>query len=111
MSVIEKLKYAFAVHTEEAELTEEEKNLLLKLADAVVKRRLGVIATTFLESVKYLNFIGSQAMVFFEPIVQTIFPNDTYGKIHKLLEKRHSVEYLITKIEDLEDVKNTKVIK
>lgn len=105
MGVIEKIKYAFAVHSEESELTEEEKGMLTKLADKIVKRQLGMVAITFLESVKYLNFIGSQVMVFFEPIIQTVFPNDTYGKIHRLLEKRQSIEYLIKEIEFIEEQK------
>ncbi|MDD2889168.1 MAG: hypothetical protein PHE49_00825 [bacterium] len=102
MGIREKLKYAFAVQPEEDALTPEEEGMLDNLAIGIRKRRFDVIAITFLESVKYLNFIGSQAMLFFEPIIDSVFPNEMYPKIRKILEKRCSIEYLIQKIESLE---------
>ena len=54
-------------------LPEEQEAVLEKLAKQVVKRGMTVPAIIFLESVRPLNFIASQAMVFFEPIVQTLF--------------------------------------
>ena len=107
MGICEKLKYAFAVQSEEDALTPEEEGMLNNLAIGIRKRRLDVVAITFLESVKYLNFIGSQAMLFFEPIIDSIFPNEMYPKIRKILEKRCSVEYLIQKIESLETSQKT----
>lgn len=99
MRIPEGLKKAFAIPTEDEALSTEEEELLNRLAQEIVKRRLEAIAITFLESVKYLNFIGSQVMLFFKPIVDTIFPAQTYDKVQKILEKRGSIEYLIQSIE------------
>jgi hypothetical protein len=102
MGIREKLKYAFAIQSEEEALTPEEEGILSNLAIGIGKRRLDIVAITFLESVKCFNFIGSQTMLFFEPIIDSIFPNEMYPKIRKILEKRCSVECLIKKIESLE---------
>ncbi len=100
MSIKESLKHAFSVAKEEEKLTEEEKKLLIRIAEEITKRRLEVVAITFLESVKCMNFIGSQVMLFFKPIVETIFPNKIYSDIQKILEKRPSIEYLIKRVEE-----------
>jgi hypothetical protein len=69
MSFRETIKHAFAIPKEAEKLTEEEEELLGKLAREIVKRRLEAVAITSLESVKYLNFVGSQVMLFFKPDV------------------------------------------
>jgi hypothetical protein len=99
MGFRETIKHAFAMPKEAEKLTEEEEELLGKLAQEIVKRRLEAVAITSLESVKYLHFIGSQLMLFFKPIVDTVFPTQMYGKVQEVLEKRGSVEYLIQAIE------------
>lgn len=102
MGIRESLKKAFAIPQEEEQLIDEEELLLNKLAQEITKRRLDAVAITFLESVKYLNFIGSQVMVFFKPIVDAVFSTQIYDKIQKILEKRGSIEYLIRAIEKTE---------
>lgn len=102
MSIRSSLKQAFAIPEEDKTLTPEESELLEKIAQGVVQRRLAVPAIAFLESVKCLNFVSSQAMLFLKPIVQSIFPTQTYDKIEKLLEKRISIEYLLHAIEKIE---------
>lgn len=81
------------------QLPEEEEAVLEKLARKTVEKRMTVPAIMFLESVKPLNYIGSQAMVFFEPIVQTIFNFKDYNTLRLALEKRETLEILIRKIE------------
>lgn len=88
--------------SEEPALPEEEDRVLDKLAQKVVERRMSVPAIMFLESVKPLNYIGSQAMVFFEPIVQTVFNFKDYDTIRCALEKRQTIEILLLKIEKLD---------
>ena len=58
----------------------------------------------FLESVKPLNFIASQTMVFFEPIIQTIFNFKDYNTLRTALERRESIEILLLKIEKYDAV-------
>jgi hypothetical protein len=89
---------------EKKALPAEEDAVLDKVARKVVDRRMAVPAIVFLESVKPLNFIGSQAMVFFEPIVQTLFNLKDYDTFRCALEKRESIEILLLKIEALDAV-------
>ncbi|MFH2047837.1 MAG: hypothetical protein ABIJ12_00165 [bacterium] len=89
---------------EKPPLPEEEMAVLKKVAKQVVDRRMAVPAIVFLESVKPLNYIGSQALVFFEPIVQTVFNFKDYNTLRSALEKRESIETMILEIEALDAV-------
>jgi acyl-CoA reductase-like NAD-dependent aldehyde dehydrogenase len=100
MKLIEKLKYAFSIPKEEETVNDREKILLEKIASLIVERHMEVIAITFLESVKPLNFLASQAMLLLKPIVESLFPmEEKYKELQKILEKRGSIEYLIQAIE------------
>ncbi|MEW5993313.1 MAG: hypothetical protein AB1744_02825 [Candidatus Zixiibacteriota bacterium] len=85
--------------SERPSLPVEEDAVLDKVAKKVVEKRMAVPAIVFLESVKPLNFIGSQAMVFFEPIVQALFNFKDYDTFRQALEKRESIEIMLQKIE------------
>ncbi|MCP4684346.1 MAG: hypothetical protein GY867_02760 [bacterium] len=85
-------------------LPEEQEAVLDKLARKVVDKGMSVPAILFLESVKPLNFIGSQTMVFFEPMVQTVFNFKDYDNLRSALEKRESIEILILRIEEYDAV-------
>ncbi len=89
---------------EKTTMTEEEQAILKKVATKVVERRMAVPAIVFLESVKPLNYIGSQVLVFFEPIIQTVFNFKDYDNFRSALEKRESIETLILNIEALDAV-------
>ena len=89
-----------AMHVpDENPLPEEELAVLEKVAKKVVDKSMTVPAIVFLESVKPLNYVGSQAMVFFEPIVQSLFNLKDYDAFRSALEKRQSIEIMIQKIE------------
>jgi hypothetical protein len=77
----------------------EEDAVLEKVAKKVVSWRMAVPAIMFLESVKPLNYIGAQTMVFFEPIVQTVFNFKDYEIFRQALERRENIENLLQKIE------------
>jgi len=84
---------------EEKGLTPEQQEILDKIARKVVLWKMATPAILFLESVKPLNYIGSQMMVFFEPFVQTIFSWKDYDEFRKMMEERESVERLLQTIE------------
>ncbi len=84
---------------EKPPLPAEEDAVLEKLAKKVVEWKMSVPAILALESVKPLNFIGSQAMVFFEPIIQAVFNIKDYDTFRCALEKRETIEILLLKIE------------
>ncbi len=102
--IIDGLKHAFA--TEGETFADNEIDLIRKLADFVVRRDMAVPAVMFLESVRPLNFVGSQAMVFFKPILSRFFTRDEYDKIAIILEKREVIDLLIKEIEQRADAKS-----
>ena len=83
-------------------LTPEEAELLEKIAARVVRWQMTIPAILFLESVKPLNYLGSQALVFFEPIVQSLFNVKEYDTFRIMMERRENVERLLVKIEELD---------
>ena len=94
-------------------LPEEEDAVLEKLAKKTVERGMAIPAILFLESTKPVNFIMSQVMVFFEPIIQSVFNFKDYDNLRSALEKRETLEILLLKIEayDAEAHKREKRIK
>ncbi len=95
--IIDGLKHAFA--TEGVNLEDCDTALIRKLADFVVKRNMSMPAIMFLESVRPLNFVGNQAMVFFKPIISRFFTSAEYDKLATILEKREVIDLLIKEIE------------
>ena len=73
--------------------------MVAKIARAVVERNLTAPAIFFLESTKPLSFIGSQVMVFFDPLVRSIFNVRGYDDVRIALEDRRNVELLLDEIE------------
>jgi len=51
---------------------------------------------------KPLNFVSSQAMIFFGPIISAFVKTDGYYKAAEIFENHHSVEFLIQEIERLD---------
>ncbi len=76
--------------------------LLRSIAGRVTRMGLAVPAVFFLESVKPLSFIGSQALVFFEPFVKAFLDLKSYDRFAQLMEDRTNIEKLITIIEEQE---------
>ena len=80
----------------------KEKNILKEFARKIVKKGISVPMIFFLESTKYISFVGSQTLIFFGPLI-TIFVNEkNFYSYIEILEKRENVEFLITEIETLQ---------
>lgn len=101
------------VPEEKKTIPPEEDAVLDKVAQKVIKWQMTVPAILFLESVKPLNFIGAQAMVFFEPIIQSLFSIKDYDIFRQAMERRENVENLLQKIEyqDAVEYRRQKIIK
>lgn len=84
------------------ELTDSQRELLDKLADRVVQLRMTVPAILFLESVRPMNYIGSQVMVFFAPVVRGFFGLPEWDELRLVLERRESIAYFLDLIEKRE---------
>lgn len=88
----------------EASLTDRQKALVVRLADRIVELRMTTPALLFLESVRPLNYVGSQVMVFFAPVVRGFFGLPEWDEFRQILEHRESVGYLCDLIEAREAV-------
>jgi len=86
----------------------DEHNILSKFAGRIVDKGMTVPALFFLESTKYVSFIGSQVMVFFGPVMTSFINSEKYYNFSELLEDRNNVEFLLNEIEriDLESQNN-----
>ena len=81
---------------------ERQKELLAKIANQIVKRKMTTPAILFFESVKPLSFVGSQALVFLQPIIQAFLNRREYDEIVLMMEERENVEKLLLEIENQE---------
>lgn len=93
------LRHAFAVQSEDQPLAIEDVQLLERIAEVIVKRRMAAPATMFLESMGPMNFLGSQALHFLTPILDCAFNTKEVEQVARLLERRDTVTRLITIIE------------
>ena len=80
----------------------EHREIMDRFARKVVDWRMTAPAILFLESAKPLSFLGNQALIFFQPMVQSIFNFKTYDEMVEILEDRDNIEYLLSAIERLE---------
>jgi len=86
----------------EEKLTPQQEEILTKIAKKVVHWKMSVPAVLFLESVKPLNYVGSQMMAFFEPFVHALFSWKDYDEVRVMMEDRGTVERLLRRIEELD---------
>ena len=103
----EKWSHAFAIAEEsETTWTEGERELIDKLAQFVVRRRMTTVALMTLESSRPLNFVGSQALAFLAPLLTLIFNKADVDRFIELLEKRQSVDLICDTILELENARD-----
>jgi hypothetical protein len=80
-------------------LAAEDLALLERVAGRVVELRLEVPAILTLESVRPLSLVASQAMIFFQPLVQALLRLRDYQRFAALAERREALEVLTALIE------------
>lgn len=84
----------------ESSLGDDDRAFLDELADGIARRRLTPAAVFFLESVKPLGWLGSQALLFFRPLVALIWPDpQKWDRLQRLLEQRGTIELLLRRLE------------
>ncbi|MCC7478401.1 hypothetical protein IT575_08050 [bacterium] len=116
--------HAFAVGEYSADsLAPEERAALERLALGIHKRGLTPAAILWIDSQRGMNWIGSQALVFAEPLYDLAKPflnfllrlfgfgkkgytlelsPEEYKLLYSALEKRYSIEYLVSRLEELQ---------
>lgn len=83
----------------------KDQNIISTFAKEIVERGMSVPAIFFLESTKYISFVGSQFLVFLGPLATCFINNKKYYNLAELLEDRTNIEFLICEIERL-SIKN-----
>jgi hypothetical protein len=94
-----RMQHAFAMEPAGAPLASEDQALLERVAVVVVDRGMAVPAMVFLESMGPMNFLGSQALHFFTPILEVVFPQRDVERVAQLLERRDTLSRLTVLIE------------
>ena len=83
----------------DATLEAADLELLDRLARRVVELHLELPAILTLETGKPLSLLAGQTLIFFEPIVQSLFAWTDYRRLAQVIERREAVEALIQRIE------------
>ena len=82
--------------------TEQDKAFITRLAKRIQSSGFVTPAIFFLEMTKPLALLGSHAMVFFGPIVNSFIKADGYYRAAELFEEPDTVEFLLSEIERLD---------
>ncbi len=75
-------------------------DLAKRIAHKIVERDLTVPAIIFLESIKPVSFLGSQMLVFANPIISLLVQSGDYYRFVRMIEDRENVEKLTVAIEE-----------
>lgn len=109
-------RHAFAVEQyAEDSLTEDDKEILARIARRIHEKKMTAATILWAESHRNLNFIGSQLMVFSQPLFDMTHPlfnavlnrfgihvsPADFPKLARALEKRYSIEYFVQQLERL----------
>jgi hypothetical protein len=81
-------------------LTELQDQAVEKVARLTVRFGLTVPAILFLESMKPMSFVGSQAMLALSPFVNVLASRAEWDALQALLEDRRGIEVVIRRIEE-----------
>ena len=98
------LDHAFQV-VDDFEPSAEDLALLEKIANFLVVRKLETPAIMALESGRAFNFLASQAMHFFKPILSILLKTEEFQRFAKIMEHRKSIDVFIEIIENVADQK------
>ncbi len=85
-------------------LSDQDKNFITRLAKRIQTSGFVTPAIFFLEMTKPLALLGSHAMVFFGPIVNSFIKADGYYRAAELFEEPDTIEFLLSEIERLDKV-------
>jgi hypothetical protein len=87
------------------DLSAEERALAEALAREVVARGLAVPVGLLLEGVTPMNFVLSQALAFFSPVIRIVCEQPKFAQFQEMLEKRATIPYILKAIQQLEEAR------
>lgn len=76
--------------------------LIEKSAKAIASRRMASPAILAIESLRPLNFLGSQILYFLAPFAQVIFNPKEYEEFAAMIEKDEYIHLLLKRIDELD---------
>lgn len=96
------LKHAFAIDDgEDVQPSPSQKEAIDRVLTEVLRRGMAVPAMMALETCRPLNYVGSQLLVFLSPVIKVTLGIQAQDEFARFLEKRGSIEYLLTRLEQL----------
>ena len=97
------LKHAFAIEKSGTFApTDAQKLLIDRLCRQITARELTTPALLFLETLAPLNFVTSQALQFFAPLLTAFGGAQACDEFAAFLEHRGSIDYLCRRIEEID---------
>ncbi|MGI9012734.1 MAG: hypothetical protein ACR2GY_00625 [Phycisphaerales bacterium] len=96
------LKRAFAIDRGQPTPDAKQLEVIERACTFIVKRRMVTPALMFLEMSRPLNYVASQTMHFFLPIVKVVADTEGIAAFARFLEHRGSMAYLIATLERME---------
>ncbi len=86
------------------EISEERAiEIVEKISQFIVKKRMAAPALMTIESLRPLNFIGSQLLYFLAPFAEVIFNAKEYQEFAALLEKDEYIKLMLKRIDELDE--------
>ncbi len=76
--------------------------IIEKISRYIAERRMAAPAIMAIESLRPLNFIGSQVMYFLAPFAEVIFKPKEYEELAALIEKEEYINLLLKRIDELD---------
>ncbi|HLE10228.1 MAG: hypothetical protein A2504_04990 [Bdellovibrionales bacterium RIFOXYD12_FULL_39_22] len=86
--------------SDKEELDPAKTEVLDKIADFILKKDLDVLAVMTIESMRPLHFLGSQAMLFFEPFLGVLIKPEKIKAFREAMEESKYIDYLLARIEN-----------
>ncbi|OGS11217.1 MAG: hypothetical protein A2234_11035 [Elusimicrobia bacterium RIFOXYA2_FULL_58_8] len=83
---------------EHAEVNDQERALLLALAQKVRGRNMALAVSLAMESSRPLHNLGAQALVFLMPLLSQVFGIEEAEKAVKLLENPKAVDFFLKEL-------------
>jgi len=99
------LKHAFAIDVNEGEdvtPSAEQTDAIDRVMKEIHRRKMSVPSSMFLETCRPLNYVGSQLLVFFSPILKVTLGINAQDAFARFLEQRGSIDYLLRRLEELD---------
>ncbi len=100
-------RHAFALDDpEKAEPTAEQQQAIDAICKEVLRRQLATPVSLFLSMSEPLNYVSAQVLHFLSPFLSVVSKTDGHKQIALFLEQRHSLNYIINRLEELSNNSN-----